>query len=84
MLFEDFGDSAQMLTLYFWVEVSDKVSATQVASDLRFMIDKRLAEDGIVIAFPAARRPRGSLAPDTDGDDRRRGATRSASVAPRP
>ena len=52
VLFEDFGDSAQMLTLYFWVEVSDKVSATQVASDLRFMIDKRLAEDGIVIAFP--------------------------------
>ena len=52
VLFEDFGDSAQILTLYFWVEVSDKVGATQVASDLRFIIDKRLAEDGIVIAFP--------------------------------
>ena len=52
VLFEDFGDSAQVLTLYFWVELSDKVSAAQVASDLRFMIEKRLAEDGIAIASP--------------------------------
>ncbi|MET0682107.1 MAG: mechanosensitive ion channel domain-containing protein [Casimicrobiaceae bacterium] len=52
VLFEDFGDSAQVLTLYFWVELSDKVSAAQVASDLRFIIDKRLAEAGIVVAFP--------------------------------
>jgi small-conductance mechanosensitive channel len=47
-----FADSAQILTLYFWVEVSDKISSSQVASDLRFMIDKRFADDGIVIAFP--------------------------------
>ena len=52
VLFEDFADSAQILTLYFWVEVSDKISSSQVASDLRFMIDKRFADDGIVIAFP--------------------------------
>jgi len=52
VLFEDFGDSAQVLTLYFWVELSDKVNAPQVASDLRFIIDKRLAEAGIVVAFP--------------------------------
>jgi small-conductance mechanosensitive channel len=52
VLFEDFADSAQILTLYFWVELSDKVSATQVASDLRFMIDKRFADEGIAIAFP--------------------------------
>ena len=52
VLFEDFGDSAQLLTLYFWVELSDKVNAAQVASDLRFIIDKRLAEAGIVVAFP--------------------------------
>ena len=52
VLFEDFGDSAQVLTLYFWVELSDKVSGAQVASDLRFIIDKRLAEAGIVVAFP--------------------------------
>ena len=52
VLFEDFGDSAQVLTLYFWVELSDKVNGAQVASDLRFIIDKRLAEAGIVVAFP--------------------------------
>jgi small-conductance mechanosensitive channel len=52
VLFEDFGDSAQILTLYFWVELSDKVGGAQVASDLRFIIEKRLAEVGIVIAAP--------------------------------
>jgi small-conductance mechanosensitive channel len=52
VLFEEFAESAQILTLYFWVELSDKVSATQVASDLRFMIDKRLADEGITVAFP--------------------------------
>ena len=52
VLFEDFADSAQILTLYFWVEVSDKISSSQVASDLRFMIDKGFADDGIAIAFP--------------------------------
>jgi small-conductance mechanosensitive channel len=52
VLFEDFGDSAQILTLYFWVELSDKVGGAQVASDLRFIIEKRLAEAGIVIASP--------------------------------
>ena len=52
VLFEEFGDSAQVLTLYFWVELSDKVGGAQVASDLRFIIEKRLAEAGIVIASP--------------------------------
>ncbi len=52
VLFEDFGDSAQILTLYFWVELSDKVGGAQVASDLRFIIEKRLAEAGIVVASP--------------------------------
>jgi len=52
VLFEDFGDNAQTLALYFWVELSARVSAAQVASDLRFMIEKQFAENGIVIAFP--------------------------------
>ena len=52
VLFEEFADSAQILALYFWVEISDKVSASQVASDLRFMLDKRFADEGIAIAFP--------------------------------
>ncbi len=52
VLFEDFGDNAQVLALYFWVELGPKVGAAQVASDLRFMIEKQFAESGIVIAFP--------------------------------
>jgi len=52
VVFEDFGDSAQVLTLYFWVELSPKVNAMQVASDLRFMIEKRLAEADIVMPCP--------------------------------
>ena len=52
VMFEDFGDNAQVLALYFWVELGPKVGAAQVASDLRFMIEKQFAESGIVIAFP--------------------------------
>jgi small-conductance mechanosensitive channel len=52
VLFEDFGDNAQMLALHFWVELAPRVSAVLVASDLRFMIEKSFAESGIVIAYP--------------------------------
>jgi small-conductance mechanosensitive channel len=52
VLFEDFGDNAQLLALHFWVELGPRVSAVMVASDLRFMIDKQFAENGIVIAYP--------------------------------
>lgn len=50
--FDDFGESAQVLTLYFWVELRPQVSPLRVASDLRFMLEKQLAEAGISIAFP--------------------------------
>ncbi|MBK7744416.1 MAG: mechanosensitive ion channel [Betaproteobacteria bacterium] len=52
VIFEDFADSAQLLVLHFWVELGPKVSGTQVASDLRFMIEKQFAEAGISIAYP--------------------------------
>ena len=52
VIFENFGDSAQVLTLYFWVELAPAVAAMRVASDLRFMLEKQLAEAGIVIPFP--------------------------------
>ena len=52
VLFEDFGDSALMFAVYFWVEFNDRTNALQVASDLRIMIDKRLTELGIGIPFP--------------------------------
>jgi small-conductance mechanosensitive channel len=53
VIFEDFADSAQLLVLHFWVELGPKVSGTQVASDLRFMIEKQFAEAGISIASRA-------------------------------
>lgn len=52
VIFESFGESAQVLTLYFWVELAPAVAAMRVASDLRFMLEKQLAEAGIVIPFP--------------------------------
>lgn len=52
VLFENFGDSALMFGVYFWLEMRPGVSGRQVLSDLRYMIDKSFAEHGIVIAFP--------------------------------
>ena len=51
-LFEDFGDSALVFAVYFWVEFNERTNALQVASDLRIMIEKRLAELEIAIPFP--------------------------------
>lgn len=50
-LFEDFGDSALLFTLQFWVELGEKTNASLVSSDLRFMIEKRFSEAGIEIPF---------------------------------
>jgi small-conductance mechanosensitive channel len=50
--FEDFGTDALQFALYVWLDLTPKVSATDVLSDLRFMIEKRLREAGIVLAFP--------------------------------
>lgn len=52
VLFENFGESTLMFGVYFWLEMRPGVSARQVLSDLRFMIDKSFAEHGIVLAFP--------------------------------
>ena len=52
VIFSDFGDNALVFSLYLWVELAPNVNSLQVLSDLRFMIEKRFAESGIVIAFP--------------------------------
>jgi small-conductance mechanosensitive channel len=52
VLFEDFGDSSLVFSLYFWIEYGPDVSPLQVASDLRFMIERRFREERIVMAFP--------------------------------
>ncbi|WP_232470673.1 MULTISPECIES: mechanosensitive ion channel domain-containing protein [Methylococcus] len=50
--FEDFGENSLVFGLYYWLEMHPSMSAYQIASDLRFMIEKRFAEDGITLAFP--------------------------------
>jgi small-conductance mechanosensitive channel len=52
VLFEDFGADALLFGLYFWVELGERLNANQVASDLRFMLEKRFREAGIAIPFP--------------------------------
>ncbi|MGZ8197449.1 MAG: mechanosensitive ion channel family protein, partial [Burkholderiales bacterium] len=52
VIFEDFGDSALVFALYFWIDLTPSTNALQVLSDLRFMIDKELREAEIAVAFP--------------------------------
>lgn len=51
-VFEDFGDSALIFTLYFWVELGGSTNAMIVASDLRLMIEKRFTEMEIGVPYP--------------------------------
>ena len=52
IIFEDFGDSSLVFDAYFWVySVGDK-SAREIRSDIRFIINRSFADNGITIAFP--------------------------------
>jgi small-conductance mechanosensitive channel len=51
VLFQEFGESALQFELRYWVNVLAH-NAAQIGSDLRHMINKEFAENGIVIAFP--------------------------------
>jgi len=51
-IFEDFGENALMFCLYFWVDMRGPANSIVVASDLRMMIEKRLAETGIGVPYP--------------------------------
>ena len=52
VLFEDFGADGLAFALQFWIDYAKGVDGTQIASDLRFMAEKALAEAGISIPFP--------------------------------
>lgn len=52
VLFEDFGSDALLFGLYVWLELSPDVDWRMVASDLRYIINKKFAAKGISIAFP--------------------------------
>lgn len=52
VLLEDFGDNALIFTLYYWVSFSPGVNPALVGSDLRFMIEKGLADERISMSYP--------------------------------
>jgi potassium efflux system protein len=52
VLFNDFGDSALMFQALFWIAMNRPMDQRRVLSDLRFRLDERFREEGIVIAFP--------------------------------
>jgi len=50
VLFEDFGDSALVFSVYFFI--SDSFIDPRIKSDIRFRIDNSFRKDGIKIPFP--------------------------------
>lgn len=50
VLFEDFGDSALIFTLNFFI--SDSFSDPRVKSDIRYRVDALFREHGVTIPFP--------------------------------
>lgn len=52
VVFEDFGDSALIFDIFFWADISGGKEMRIIRSELRFEINKKFNELGIVIAFP--------------------------------
>jgi len=52
VLLDDLGDSALSLKLQFWVSLHGARSGPRVDTELRLAICEKLAEAGILIAFP--------------------------------
>jgi small-conductance mechanosensitive channel len=52
VIFEDFGDSALIFDVYFWVHATVDRDLRKIRSSVRFRIDDLFREHGITIAFP--------------------------------
>ncbi|MFC3195660.1 mechanosensitive ion channel family protein [Marinicella sediminis] len=52
VVFEDFGDSALVFDAFFWVSVQSGREMRLVRSDVRFKIEQRFNEHGVVVSFP--------------------------------
>ena len=52
VIFDDFGDSALIFDLYFWVNAEGERDLRAIRSDIRFRITELFDADGIVIAYP--------------------------------
>jgi len=52
VIFDDFGDSALVFDVYFWINATAERNLRLVRSDIRFRIVELFEENDIVIAFP--------------------------------
>ena len=52
VVFSDFGDSALIFRVFFWIQIKDTVNPLSIESDVRFKIDELFREAAITIAFP--------------------------------
>ncbi|MCB0327183.1 MAG: mechanosensitive ion channel [Bdellovibrionales bacterium] len=52
VLFRGFGDSSLNFEIYFWIYIYAPQGMLKMESKLRHIINKELAKEGIVIAFP--------------------------------
>ncbi len=52
VLFRDFGDSALIFDVYFWVSIRRVIERRLIESSIRFRIDDLFREADITIAFP--------------------------------
>ncbi len=41
---DDFSDKSNSFTVYYWIEISEKTNVHMIASDIRFMIEKRFSD----------------------------------------
>lgn len=51
-VFQDFGESALVFNLYYWLDLAGAANSEVVASDLRLIIERRFEEKGIGVPFP--------------------------------
>jgi small-conductance mechanosensitive channel len=51
-VFLDFGDSALLFEVRFWIRYDEQTDRSKIRSDLRYRIDELFAANDIVIAFP--------------------------------
>ncbi|MCW1923616.1 mechanosensitive ion channel [Luteolibacter arcticus] len=52
VVLEDFAADSLIFAVFFWIDLRAKTGGATVASDLRFMIERRLGEAGISLASP--------------------------------
>ena len=52
VVFADFGDSALVFLLFFWIKMEGSRASMDIESDIRFALSRRFAEAKIEIPFP--------------------------------